>query len=585
MNKTDKIYVAGHKGLIGSAILRRLLKDGFKNIVTKEHSELDLCSQSKVSTFFEKEKPDYVFMAAGKVGGVFANNTYRADFIYENLMVQTNIIHCSFLNEVKKLLFLGSADVYPKNYRQAAKEELLLTGPLEPTCEPFALAKIAGIKMCESYSRQYGTDFISVIAPNVYGTHHHYDMLNAQVIPSLIKKFHEAKISNPKEVILWGTGSPVRDFLFVDDFVDACIFLMQEYSGTDFFNVGTGKEYTILKLAETIKKAIGYKGKIIFDKTKPDGVARKLLDASKIQGLGWKAKTSLLDGIKIAYDSFLSELEKREVRTSKICNIKVCRKDINILNRINKLSNPISTKTQPNTYEHKFVPKPWGFESLAFKNSEVAIWFLFIKKGDSTSMHCHPQKKTSLIILSGEAMSRTFLTTNYLKGGDAVIIEKGVFHFTKALSDNGLFLFEIEMPPIKTDLVRLEDKYGRESYGYEGKSEMKPGKVKEQKNKIRKGKYIYFEETNKHFRYNHEMLERFEISLEVFANDIDFKHFRIEKNSLYTSCRGKLLDENNNIVLFTGDTIKSDILENITEKNLKIEDKTVLLRTTTKDKQ
>lgn len=579
MNKTDKIYVAGHKGLIGSAIIRRLLKDGFKNIVTKEHSELDLCNQSKVSAFFEKEKPDYVFMAAGKVGGVFANNTYRADFIYENLMVQTNIIHCSFLNEVKKLLFLGSADVYPKNYRRAAKEELLLTGTLEPTCEPFALAKIAGIKMCESYSRQYGTDFISVIAPNVYGTRQHYDMMNSQVIPSLIKKFHEAKISNSKEVILWGTGSPVRDFLFVDDLADACMFLMQDYSGTDFFNVGTGKEYTISELAKTIKKATGYKGKIVFDKTKPDGVARKLLDASKIHGLGWKAKTSLLDGIKIAYDSFLSELEKREVRTSKICNIKVCRKDVAALNKIKKLNKPISIKTQPITYKNKIVIKPWGSESLVFENSEVAVWLLHLKKGDATSMHCHPQKKTSLIILSGEAMSRTFSTTNYLKGGDAVIIEKGVFHFTKALSDNGLFIFEIEMPPIKTDLIRLEDRYGRESSGYEGISEMQtPDKI------LKKGDYLYFEETKKHFSYNHEMLDRFEISFEVFANDIDFKYFRIEKNSLYTSCRGELLDENNKIVLAAGDTIKSDILENITKEKLKIAGKTVLLRISTKDK-
>ncbi|MBN1384035.1 MAG: GDP-L-fucose synthase [Elusimicrobia bacterium] len=578
MNKTDKIYVAGHKGLIGSAILRRLQKDGYKNIITKEHSELDLCNQSRVNAFFEKEKPDYVFMAAGKVGGVFANNTYRADFIYENLMVQNNIIHSSFLNEVKKLLFLGSADVYPKNYQKSAKEEFLLTGPLEPTCEPFALAKIAGIKMCESYSRQYGTDFISVIAPNVYGTHQHYDMLNAQVIPSLIKKFHEAKISKSKKVILWGSGKPVRDFLFVDDFVDACIFLMQEYSGTDFFNVGTGREYTILELAETIKKAVGYKGKIVFDKTKPDGVARKLLNTSKIQGLGWKAKTSLLDGIKIAYNSFLNELENREVRTSKICNIEVCKKDTNALNKIKKLHKTITTQTQPISYKDKVVIKPWGHEFLVFKNSEVAVWLLYLKKGNATSMHCHPGKKTSLIILSGKAMSKTFSATNYLKGGDAVIIEKCVFHFTKALSDDGLFLFEIETPPMKTDLVRLEDKYGRESSGYEGLSEMQvPDKI------LKKGDYCYFEETNKRFTYNYEMLGKYECSFDIFMDNSEFQRdFKIIKNSLYTMCRGSLLDEKGKIVLATGDTRKSDTLENI--KKLKIKEKTVLLRTSTKDK-
>ncbi|MEW6557333.1 MAG: NAD-dependent epimerase/dehydratase family protein [Elusimicrobiota bacterium] len=575
MNKTAKIYVAGHTGMVGSAIVRQLIKNWFTNIITVKHSELDLCEQEQVKTFFEREKPDYVFLAAAKMGGVFANNTYRADFIYENLMIQNNVIHQSFLNEVKKLLFLSSADAYPKNYQIPMKEEHLLTGALEDTCAPYAVAKLAGIKLCESYNRQYGTDFIVAIAPNVYGPHQHYDILNAQVVPSLIKKFHDAKVSNSGEVIIWGTGNPVRDFLFVDDLADACIFLMQNYSGTDFLNIGTGRECSILELAETIKKVVDFNGRITFDKTKPDGVAKKLLDVSKIKNLGWQTKTDLATGIRIAYNSFLDEIEKKEVRTSKIHNIKLCEKDTIALNRIKSVDTKIAVNIQPESYKNKVVSKPWGYEFLVFENNETSVWLLYLEKGNSTSMHCHPQKKTSLIILSGKAMSNTFLSYNYLKGGDAIIIEKGVFHFTKVLSDNGLFLLEIENPPNKTDLVRLEDRYGRVTYGYEGITEM-------QTQNLENYDYFYFEEPNLYKKYFHNT-DRFIVTFEVFTNNNEFlQHFDLKENGLYTVCRGKLLDNENNILLDTGDTQKIDVLSTI--KGLHIVEKTVLLKTITNDK-
>lgn len=575
MDKTDKIYLAGHKGLIGSAILRRLIKDGYRNIVTKERSELDLCDQYQVKTFFEREKPAYVFLAAAKIGGVYANNTYRADFIYENIMIQSNVIHHSFLNEVNKLLFLSSADAYPKNFQDSAKEEDLLTGPLEATCEPFAIAKIAGVKMCESYNRQYGTDFIVVTPPNVYGPHQHYDILNAQVLPSLIKKFYEAKTSGIKEVTIWGTGSPVRDFLFVDDLADACIFLLNNCTCGDYFNAGTGKATSILELTETVKKVVGYEGKIIFDKTKPDGVARKLLNVSKIKNFGWSAKTGLAGGLKISYNSFLTEMEKKEVRISKICNIKICEKDTAAINKLKSPDKNISANIQPDNYKNRVVIKPWGYEFLVFENEKTSAWLLYIKKGNSTSMHCHPQKKTSLIILSGKAMSNTFSTRNYLKGGDAVIIENGVFHFTKVLSDEGLFILEIESPPIKTDLLRLEDKYGRQAAGYEGVTEM------ETQNLENYG-YFNFEESNCYEKHTH-VSDRFIVIFEVFPNNNDFqKYFNIKENCLYTSCKGKLLDKENNVLLNTADTQKSDTLPNI--KEIHISEKTVLLKTISKDK-
>lgn len=574
MNKDDKVYVAGHNGLIGSAIVRRLLKDGYTRILTRNRAELDLTDQYSVRTFFEKERPDYVFFAAAKVGGVFANNTYRAEFIYENIVMQSNVIHHSFLSEVKKMIFFACADIYPKNCPQPAKEEYLLTGQLEATCEPFALAKVAGVKMCESYNRQYGTDYIVVVPANVYGPNQHYDIMNAQVLPSLIKKFREAKVSNTEEVVIWGTGSPIRDFLFVDDVVDACIFLMKEYSGNDFFNIGTGKGYTILELAGIIKNAVGYEGKVIFDRTKPDGVPKKLLATSKINALGWKYRTELRDGVQVTYDEFLNELERKKIRTSQICYVEPSEKDIVSLNGI-KANKNISFNVQPATYKNKVVIKPWGHEYLIFENDFIAIWTLYIKKGYSTSMHCHPEKKTSLILLSGNAMSNTFTHRNYLRGGDTVIIEKGVFHSTKSLSDDGIFLLEIETPPYKADLVRLEDRYGRESSGYEGVTEM-------QSQNLQDFDYFYFEETESYEKITHSN-ERFTVTFEVFPdNNVFQENFKIKEVELYTCCRGMMLDGENNLLLGIGNTQKAEILSGI--KGINIPGKTVLLKSRTKDK-
>lgn len=574
MNRNDKIFVAGHGGLIGSAIVRRLIKDGYTNILTKNRSELDLTNQACVKSFFEREKPDYVFFAAAKVGGIFANNTYRAEFIYENIMMQTNIIHSAFLSEVKKMIFLACGDVYPVNCPQPAKEEYLLTGMLEATCEPFALAKIAGIKMCESYNRQYGTDFIVIIPPNVYGPKQHYDVLNAQVLPSLISKLHTAKVENSEEVTIWGTGSPARDFLFVDDVADACMFLVKEYSGIDVFNIGTGTGCTILELAEIIKENTGYKGKIKLDKTKPDGVPKKLLEVSRINALGWKHSTELKDGVEVTYKAFLNELDKKEVRTSQICLTKVCEKDTVALNTINNKSRGVYFNAQPNTYKNRVVVKPWGYEFLVFENTIVAVWLLYIKKGYSTSMHCHPQKKTSLILLSGNAMSNTFVQRRYLRGGDALIIEKAVFHSTKTLSDDGVFLLEIETPPNKIDLVRLEDRYGRETTGYEGLTEM------ETQNLI-DFDYFHFEEPYTYKTYHHNN-GRFGVIFEVFPDNGEFqRNFKVSGTELYTSCKGTILDADNTALLCEGNTQKAEILKNA--KGLKISGKTVLLKTTSKD--
>lgn len=574
MHRNDKIFVAGHRGLIGSAIIRRLIKDSYTNILTRNRSELDLTNQVCVKSFFEREKPDYVFFTAAKVGGIFANNTYRAEFIYENIMMQTNVIHCAFLSEVKKMIFLACGDVYPVNCPQPAKEEYLLTGMLEATCEPFALAKIAGIKMCESYNRQYGTDFIVIIPPNIYGPKQHYDVLNAQVLPSLISKFHAAKVQNSGEVTIWGTGLPERDFLFVDDVADACMFLVKEYSGIDVFNIGTGSCCTILELAEIIKEIVGYKGKIKFDKRKPDGVTKKLLDVSRINGLGWKHSTVIKDGVEVTYKAFLDEIDKKEIRTSQICLTKVCKKDTVALKTINNNSRNVYANVQPNTYKDRVVVKPWGYEFLVFENNVVAVWLLYIKKGYSTSMHCHQQKKTSLILLSGNAMSNTFLQRRYLRGGDALIIEKGVFHSTKTLSDDGVFLLEIETPPNKIDLIRLEDRYGRATTGYEGVTEMKTRNLID-------FDYFHFEGSCTYKTY-HDRNGRFGVTFEMFPNSDEFQRsFKVNGGDLYTSCQGTIFDANNTALLSEGNTQKTEILKNA--KGLKISEKTVLLKTTSKD--
>lgn len=304
MELNSKIYIAGHRGMVGSAIMRNLQSKGYNNIITCGSKELDLRNSQAVSDYFAKEKPEYVFLAAAKVGGIQANNVYRADFIYENLMIQNNVIHNSYINSVKKLMFLGSSCIYPKMAPQPLKEEYLLTGLLEETNEPYAIAKIAGIKMCESYKRQYGCNFISVMPTNMYGPNDNYNLNNSHVLPALIRKFHDAKENNLASVEMWGTGTPMREFLHADDLGDACVFLMNTYNGEQFVNIGSGTDLTIKDLALLIKDIVGFKGEIVQDLSKPDGTPRKLMDVSYLHSLGWKHKIELSEGIKQVYEDF-----------------------------------------------------------------------------------------------------------------------------------------------------------------------------------------------------------------------------------------------------------------------------------------
>ncbi len=306
MDKNSRIFIAGHRGLVGSAIVRELQRNGYNNLITRTRTELDLKDSYRVKEFFETQRPDFVFLSAAKVGGIMANSTKKGEFIYENLMIQSNVIHNSYLTGVKKLLFLGSSCIYPKLAMQPLKEEYLLSGYLEPTNDAYAIAKIAGLIMCKSYNEQYGTDFISAMPTNLYGTNDNFDPIGSHVLPALVRKFHEAKINKSDFVTIWGTGTPMREFLFVDDLAEALIFLMNNYRSNETINVGTGVDVTIRELAETVSKVVGYGGKLEFDTTKPDGTPRKLLDVSKINNLGWKSRTSLVDGIKISYDWFKS---------------------------------------------------------------------------------------------------------------------------------------------------------------------------------------------------------------------------------------------------------------------------------------
>ena len=306
MEKNAKIYVAGHRGMVGSAIVRALKNQGYTNIITRTSKELDLRRQIDVEEFFAKEKPDYVFLAAAKVGGILANNEAPADFMYDNMILEMNVIHEAYKNNVKKLMFLGSSCIYPRMAPQPMKEDCLLTSELEKTNEAYALAKISGLKYCEYLNRQYNTDFISVMPTNLYGPNDNYHPEHSHVLPALIRRFHEAKENNLNEVVIWGTGTPLREFLYVDDLADACVYLMNTYSGNETVNLGTGKELSIKELAELVKKVVGFKGNITFDTTKPDGTPRKLLDVSKLEKLGWKYKTKLEDGIKLAYEDFLN---------------------------------------------------------------------------------------------------------------------------------------------------------------------------------------------------------------------------------------------------------------------------------------
>ena len=308
MEKNSKIYVAGHSGMVGSAIVRKLQKEGFANIISRSSKELNLCNQQGVKDFFSKEEPDYVFLAAARVGGIIANNSYRAEFIYENLMIQNNVIHSSYENKVKKLLFLGSSCIYPKFAPQPMKEEYLLTGKLEETNEPYAVAKITGIKMCDAYRVQYGCNFISVMPTNLFGPNDNYDLNTSHVLPALLLKFHSAKENNEPHVVVWGTGHPRREFLHVDDCSEAVLFLMMNYNEAGQINIGMGEDLTVADLAALIKKIVDYEGEIMFDTSKPDGTPRKLLDVSKINSLGWKHKIGLEEGIRKVYEEVKTRL-------------------------------------------------------------------------------------------------------------------------------------------------------------------------------------------------------------------------------------------------------------------------------------
>ncbi|MEQ9362914.1 MAG: GDP-L-fucose synthase [Leptospirales bacterium] len=309
MEKNAKIYVAGHRGLVGSAIMRVLERDGYTNVISRTHKELDLIDRKQTDEFFEREKPEYVFLAAAMVGGIHANNTYPADFIWSNLQIQGNVIDAAQKNGVKKLLFLGSSCIYPKFAPQPMNEDQLLAGKLEPTNEPYAVAKIAGIIMCQSYNRQYGTDFMSVMPTNLYGPGDNYHPENSHVLPALIRRFHEAKVDKAGQVVVWGTGKPQREFLYSDDLADACVFLISNYSGNEIVNIGSGIEVTIEELARTIAEVVGYEGQIQFDSTKPDGTPRKLMDSGKLHAMGWSHKVKLRDGLRMAYEAFQKEQE------------------------------------------------------------------------------------------------------------------------------------------------------------------------------------------------------------------------------------------------------------------------------------
>lgn len=305
LSKDAKIFVAGHRGMVGSALVRRLQAGGYTNVITRSRDQLDLLNQAAVNDFMAQEKPDYLFIAAAKVGGIQANNVYRADFIYQNLMIEANLIHAAHTQNVQRLMFLGSSCIYPKLAPQPLKEDYLLTGPLEPTNEPYAIAKIAGIKLCEAYNSQYGRQYISVMPTNLYGPNDNYDLNNSHVLPALIRKAHEAKLRGDKSLVVWGTGTPMREFLYADDLADACVYLMESNYDGPLVNIGTGTDVTIRELAETVVKVIGFVGELQFDASKPDGTPRKLMDVSRLNGLGWSARTTLEDGIRLAYQDFL----------------------------------------------------------------------------------------------------------------------------------------------------------------------------------------------------------------------------------------------------------------------------------------
>jgi GDP-L-fucose synthase len=423
MDKSAKIYIAGHRGLVGSAILRRLEKEGYSNFVLRTHAELDLLDQKATADFFAKEKPEYVFLAAAKVGGIMANSTYPADFIHSNLQVQNNVVHQSYLNKVKKLLFLGSSCIYPKLCPQPIKEEYLLTGVLEPTNEPYAVAKIAGTKMCQSYNRQYKTNFISVMPTNLYGPNDNFDLNNSHVLPALIRKFHDAKIENKGFVELWGTGTAKREFLHINDLAAACVFLMNNYDGSEIINIGSGGETSIKDLAELIKKIVGFEGEVRWDAGKPDGTPRKLLDVSKINKLGWKHEIKLEDGIRSTYGCFVENYKKITFKSMQI------------------------------------IEKPWGQEEILETNPQYTVKRLLMKKGCQCSYQYHEKKRETIYCLKGRLYIIGEKTVKALLPGGSITIPPFEKHRMRAVEEDAVYL-ESSTSELD-DVVRISDDYGR----------------------------------------------------------------------------------------------------------------------------
>jgi GDP-L-fucose synthase len=529
MNKNSKIYIAGHQGLVGISLIKKLKELGYSNIITRSKDELNLIHQDSVKKFFEEEKPEYVFLCASRVGSLYSATTYRAEFLYENMMIEYNVIHFSFENDVKKLIFFSSADIYSRKLKDPFVEEHLTTGEVDFDAESFVLAKIGGIKMCESYNSQYGTDFITIIAANLYGKKQSYAQLNSTVVPALIKRVHEAKENNLEKVTIWGSGKAIRNFIYVDDLAESSIFLMNNNCGSYLYNVAYPEDVSIKELAYIIKEVIQYEGILEFDEDKPEGISSKRLDIAKLTKLGFTPKISIREGVKKAYTYFLNEMITKAIKLKQVKCIGLTPKDENVYSEIKE--NSKKTCSQPDNYKNIVVLKPWGYEFLVYENSSVAVWFLYIKNNFSTSMHCHPNKKTSLVVLDGNAYSNTFAERTYLDSNEALIINKGVFHSTKSLSRDGLLMMEIETPPDKTDLVRLRDRYGRQNNGYEGTSEMVYANL---------DAYGYFDFFNENIHKEHILKNKI-LTSEIYDNTT-IANFKTYDNEMIVSFQGDLID-------------------------------------------
>ncbi len=482
MDEKGKVYIAGHRGMVGSALVHKLKSEGFHNIVVRTSQELDLCKQAEVETFFKTEKPDYVFLAAAKVGGILANNIYRGEFIYENLMIQSNVIHSAYLTGVKKLMFLGSSCIYPKMAPQPLKEEYLLTGLLEPTNEPYAIAKIAGIKMCDAYRSQYGCDFISVMPTNLYGPNDNYDLEKSHVLPALIRKFHEAKIKNLPSVVMWGTGSPKREFLHVNDLADACYYLMKTYSGEGLVNIGTGEDVAIIELARMVKKIVGYEGEIENDLSKPDGTPRKLMNVDKLKDLGWTASISLEDGIREVYQN----VDKVAWATN--MNFDVAQDKNTIFSNAEQLINNLGFSV-----EKKDDSRPWGGFFVLPENETAKFIQYFFPKMDMDDFKGYSKLSPKLLLVGPDKRlswqyhhrraelwrmiggSADIVVSDNdketvarkLKLGEIVEIEQRQRHRLIGTNEWGI-VAEIwkhtdpNHPSEENDIVRVQDDFGRE---------------------------------------------------------------------------------------------------------------------------